>query len=588
MVELTSPGRQSRMETLSETGVVAAERGTQMVFPRVRDAMRVEGLSCAELVTGAAGLDGRIRGFAMVAEPKGLAAVSPGSLLLLDLAPATQAAEAAAWVGQIGASAVCAMVVRAPLGEATMATLRDCADERGIPLFLLPAATDWLDLITPIQRLLVDVQYRRLTEAMDAHQRLLKLVLDGQGVEEICRAVASLLDTAVTIQDPSFRPLALSTVQGGEATGRRRPASQIGARAVFDPRIREMVERLRRQPGPSLLKGFPPFSLDDDVVVAPVVAAERVLGYVCALAPRRLDEDRALLIVEQAAIVAAVAMVKEREVSEIEVRVRGEYLDELIDGSYGDEKAARRRARYFGYPTLGEHVLLMTDVDDFRGFMDRHHLDESTVQDIKHEYLTRVSSQVRSQYRDALVQLRSDSVLALMPVERRGRDAVAPMREVARRVTRGIEEWGIGFTVSVAISGPVSLPAEVKAAYREARMSLEASARFQRRGQILLAEAGLVGILAEASDERLRAFANRHLGPLISHDVGHGASLVTTLHVYLEEPTQELASRRLGIHPNTLRYRLDRIQDLAGVLLSDPEARLNMMVAIQIMALLGM
>jgi purine catabolism regulator len=41
------------------------------------------------------------------------------------------------------------------------------------------------------------------------------------------------------------------------------------------------------------------------------------------------------------------------------------------------------------------------------------------------------------------------------------------------------------------------------------------------------------------------------------------------------------------VHPNTLRYRLDRIREISGVDLEDPETRLNLAVALRVQALLG-
>jgi purine catabolism regulator len=42
------------------------------------------------------------------------------------------------------------------------------------------------------------------------------------------------------------------------------------------------------------------------------------------------------------------------------------------------------------------------------------------------------------------------------------------------------------------------------------------------------------------------------------------------------------------VHPNTLRYRLDRIREITGLELEDPETRLNLSVALRVQQLLGM
>ena len=61
----------------------------------------------------------------------------------------------------------------------------------------------------------------------------------------------------------------------------------------------------------------------------------------------------------------------------------------------------------------------------------------------------------------------------------------------------------------------------------------------------------------------------------IAHDEKHGSDYVQTLFAYFDAfgdtPT---AAKRLGVHPNTLRYRLRRIKEFSGIDLTDPQHRL--------------
>ena len=89
-------------------------------------------------------------------------------------------------------------------------------------------------------------------------------------------------------------------------------------------------------------------------------------------------------------------------------------------------------------------------------------------------------------------------------------------------------------------------------------------------------------------DNDLVEFASRHLGTLVEHDRTRNGNLVGTLKAYLEEGEQQAAARRLRIHPNTLRYRLDRVREISGAELDDPETRLNLAVALRVQGLLGL
>jgi purine catabolism regulator len=73
----------------------------------------------------------------------------------------------------------------------------------------------------------------------------------------------------------------------------------------------------------------------------------------------------------------------------------------------------------------------------------------------------------------------------------------------------------------------------------------------------------------------------------VEHDRARNGSLVATLRAYLETGEQQQAAQRLRVHPNTLRYRLDRIREISGVDLEDSETRLNLAVALRVQSLLG-
>ncbi|PJE94691.1 hypothetical protein CUT44_30230 [Streptomyces carminius] len=62
---------------------------------------------------------------------------------------------------------------------------------------------------------------------------------------------------------------------------------------------------------------------------------------------------------------------------------------------------------------------------------------------------------------------------------------------------------------------------------------------------------------------------------LTALDDGNGGTMVATLRAYLDHfGDVSAASRALGVHPNSLRYRLRRITEVSGLDLADPDARL--------------
>ena len=59
---------------------------------------------------------------------------------------------------------------------------------------------------------------------------------------------------------------------------------------------------------------------------------------------------------------------------------------------------------------------------------------------------------------------------------------------------------------------------------------------------------------------------NRYLGKIIKYDDQNKAELLKTLEVFLDnESAIQLSAEKLHIHYNTLRYRLNRIEEILEI-----------------------
>jgi purine catabolism regulator len=553
--------------------------------------MSFGGFRFAQLIAGASGLDRRIAWVRVMETPETVDKLNPGDLLLTTAFPIKDdRAAQLELVAKVAEADGAGLVVKPERYIRELpAEMAEEADRHSLPLFTLGLEISWVDLMVPLLERIISAEHSRLKRSMDIHHRFTELVLDGKGAAEICRTLAELVGSAVTIEDASFHLLAHA---GGSAVDahRRETIARHGTppRVLFDPQIQRMLREVDAHRRPTMVPAFPHLGMSRERIIAPIAAANQILGYISILDHPPDNEELAFMAVEQAAIALALALTKEREVAEVEGRVRGEFLEELVQGTYGEESAAQRRARHLGYPLSGQHVLILVDIDDFRGFHRANPISEDAIQAIKREYLRRISGVVRKSYPRSLVSARSDSVLALLPLGAENGDQ-ARVHPLALEIREAIADWKPGFTVSIGYSAAVEAPTGVAGAHREVRSVLEAMARFKRWGQVVsVPELGLTGLLAAVQDDRLVEFTRRHLGRLAEHDRARGGALLETLKAYLEEGEQLAAARRLKVHPNTLRYRLERAREVSGVDFDDAETRLNLAVALRVQSLLGL
>ncbi len=568
-----------------------SEQTLKVPPPTVREAMAFGGFTEASLVAGSTGLDRQVQWVRVMETPDTARRLRPGELLLTTGFPVKNDPEAQIeLVDSVAQGGGAGLVVKLGryIDEIPEQMLTE-ADRLSLPLFTIGPEVPWSDLMEPLLERIINAEHWRLKRSLDIHRRFSDLVLDGKGVNEICRTLAELLDSGVAVEDASFHLLAHAGTTSD--AHRRETIARHGTppRVLYDPQIQRMLREVTETRRPMKVPAFPHLGMHRERIIAPVLAANQLLGVISILEHPPHNEELAFMAVEQAALVMALALIRDREVAEAESRVRGEFLDELVQGTYRDEAAAQRRARHLGYPLSGRHVLLVVDVDDFRGFLRMRQVGEDVIQAIKREFLRRVSGVIKATYPRALLGGHSDSVIALLPLGVESRDQQARVHAVGLQVRQAMADWRPGFTVSVGFSAAVDAPEGVATAHREVRGVLDTLARFKRWSQVVaVPELGLTGLLAGVSDDRLVEFVNRHLGTLFEHDRARSGNLIATLKAFLEEGEQQAAARRLSVHPNTLRYRLDRIREISGTDLDDAETRLNLSVALRVQGLLGL
>jgi PucR family transcriptional regulator, purine catabolism regulatory protein len=570
------------------TAKAGPEAEVQEPRPTVREAMR-SALAQAKLVAGAEGLDKHIEWARLMETPE----VQPraGDLMFTTGFPIKDDVEAQIrLVARIADGGGAGLVVRPmPYLRKLPPEMVSEANRLKVPLFTVDSEVQFVDLMAPLLERIINAEHWRLKRSIEIHRRFTELVLDGKGVNEICRTLADLLESAVVVEDASFHLLAHA---GGSVDQHRKETilrQGTPHRVLFDPQIQQMLREVDATRGPVKVPSFPHLGMSRPRLIAPILASNQVLGYISILDHPPHNEELAFMAIEQAAVVLALSLTKERELSEVENRVRGEFLEDLLHGTYGDESAAQRRARHVGYPLHGGHIVMLVDIDDFRGFNRARQISEDAIQALKREFLRRVTAVVRASYQRALLLGRSDQVVALLPLGTDTVDHQARSHALGLQIRQAMVDWKPGFTVSVGFSAPAEAPAGVAPALREVTSVMESLARFKRWSQVVaVPELGLTGLLAAVSDERLVDYSRRHLGPLTEHDTARKGALVATLRAYLETGEQQQAAQRLRIHANTLRYRLDRIREITGLDLEDPETRLNLAVALRVQALLGM
>jgi len=165
--------------------------------------------------------------------------------------------------------------------------------------------------------------------------------------------------------------------------------------------------------------------------------------------------------------------------------------------------------------------------------------------------------------------------------------AAAPdPRKLASACLARLAELFPGAKVVIGIGGVCRDPEEIARSYDQAHRTTQTLWRLGRTGAAAAFEdLGIHRLLLQVPDlGELRSFAAEVLGKLSEHEHEHKSEYLSTLACYFRENNSpQRASRLLHVHPNTVAYRIKRIEEITGLRLDNYRDRLIAQVALEIL-----
>lgn len=175
-----------------------------------------------------------------------------------------------------------------------------------------------------------------------------------------------------------------------------------------------------------------------------------------------------------------------------------------------------------------------------------------------------------------------DEAIGLVPMQAIATEPLqvgAFLREHASRLEPGL----VGNRLALGVSLPAMGPTDLRTAVHEARQARVLAAH--RPGRIAMLGSDEIDshalLLAAVPPDVRETFRARVLGPILAYDAKHRTDLVPTLRAFLDTSgSWTQCAEQLHLHVNTLRYRIQRIEDLTGRSLATLESRVDFFVAL--------
>ena len=169
--------------------------------------------------------------------------------------------------------------------------------------------------------------------------------------------------------------------------------------------------------------------------------------------------------------------------------------------------------------------------------------------------------------------------------------SIAAVCRAERVDEAALRDYAASASVRIGLSDPFSDISYFPWYFSQARTGLALASRFGEPGGTICryADFRFHDLLDHFGEkQKLTAFYHPAINALKEYDEKNGADLLHTLTTYLTSGASiKDTAAALFIHRNSLAYRLERIAEIGGVDLNDPEERFALLVSCRIAAYLG-
>ena len=546
----------------------------------VADVLNLPSMRGARLVAGAGGLERGVKMSNVMEVPDILPWVKPGELMLTTAYPIRDRPEdLAGLLGTLDQHGLAALGIKSgryleQIPDSAIAA----ADSLGLPLIHLGEGVGFDEIMQEVLTGNLDRRAKVIARTEASMRELVDVVVGGGDLADVCRMLAQWTGVAAAVTTLDGRVRCLRTADEAGTS-----AADVPGLKCFDRSGRFRVEdepagRGRHAEAKGLSWG--------NVVIEggrrpadEVLPAAQNLGRIVAFGAQTLRAGDFRLL-EQAAAAAALVITREQAITAVESKYRTDFVLEVLRGHIASTDRVRSHAHSLGWDLDRPISVAVAEVDSDADSTDAR--NKRTMQSLFADAWTKVVSQFDPR---AAVVGSGDQVIVLLAAESR--------EKIIRRLEEfvsSVRGYGGGGRrqFSVGISRPAEGVSRLAPAYQEAMRALEVG-RQLARGQGLrhYDSLGVYRLLLQVGEQtELRNFAEEVLGSLATDAKEEYAGLRETLQELLDHNLNVAeTARALFFHYNTLRYRIGKLEQMVGPFTTDPDLRLSLALALQIVKL---
>ncbi|PRO67170.1 PucR family transcriptional regulator [Alkalicoccus urumqiensis] len=425
--------------------------------------------------------------------------------------------------------------------------LKEAAEERGLPLFDIPEDLSLGTLVNDMLALVLKSREAELEDSRRFHERLSRLLHQQDGLTLVMREVEKKLRRNIQLRDAAGTLLYARS--GGEAVSLKLADHQEGI----------------RQETAADGKAWSTY---------PVETGSSKRGMLVV-------EGEALpsmsLLLSQAANVVSFELMKQSALRQHERLMKNAFFNDVLEGRFTTNAEIYSRGRFYG---LEEDTLYITAAAQAAPF-EADIRGERAMYEERSELYEWLEQHVADVFPHFVLCSKGEVLVLFVglhyfqeEVERQFADGLADLQTMCR------DQLDIG--LSFGIGSAAGELTELSDSWTKAVEALQAGMQLYSQPFIQSSRTrGMRELLHLLPKENRRSFLRYRLRPLRELEAKEERTLTETLRVYLDHQSHiGRTAEILGVHRNTVLFRLKKLEELFGEELKSPEGTLELRLAL--------
>ncbi len=541
--------------------------------------MQFGGLASCKVVAGDRGLDNQIESITVMEVPDVVRWLNGNVLLLSSLYPIKDDEEAIrSLVPQLAAAGNSALAIKTQTYvDKIPVTIIDAGNRLNFPIIEIPSDMAYLEIMTPLMEPIlkrVDTGKSRLE---DFYQWIKELALGGKGIPALTEAIEQMTGNLITVGSELS---SLELFQGMDVIPLTR-AQHSDLKAAKRPiRMQRVLNHKQTS-----------------CIVAPLLLNEEVWGDITCWQTTREFMEQDFQVLDRAMMLIALEFLKAITKHDLEQALKDHFLTDILLSRRLDITEVIEKAKMFGWDFSQSYQVVCIRIDEKNYREEAQAPDEEKNSERNRRILYKLNSIFRFDSQQAIVTLVNDLIVILFSREiKSGMPLLPYMKDplkdnILHRMDHVRDDLIAAYDdalISIGIGRFYVGLDGMHRGYEEATKAIQYGKPWGQNGAVHFEDLGIYRVLHAVQDHtELKSLQAETIGKLAAYDSIHESELLFTLKQYFENNgSVSETAKKLFVHVNTIKYRLQKIEQITACSVHNAEQQLLLHIGLKIHGML--